>query len=204
MSFILCVCRGGGGAFFLYSHQPAPLFHRSAVANKYTADELALMRTQDVRYVAARAATEARKAERLASALHGVGVVDRPPSSHVVFVDDDAGVASFDPVAHFDTPADLLGRAHNRPRTRDVARAAAAVAIHRGGRPDRAAMKADKARAAAYTELERRKARVASLRRVEDALRTRGALQGKGRARRVTAKGSGQGRVYKWAKVRKR
>jgi hypothetical protein len=74
------------------------------------------MRTQDVRYIASKAATEARKAERLASSLHAVGVVDRPPASHLVFVDDAPAVARFDPVAHFDTPASLLGRAHNRPR----------------------------------------------------------------------------------------
>ena len=162
------------------------------------------MRTQDVRYVASRAATEARKVERAASALHGVGAVDRPPSSHVVFVDDEAGVAAFDPVAHFDTPADLLSRAHNRPRRSAVAQTSSITTLPRTGRADRAAMKADKARAAAYADVERRTAKVAALRRVEEALRTKGALQGKGRARRVTAKGSGEGAVYKWAKVRKR
>ena len=183
--------------------QPSPS-HSTAVANKYTADELALMRTQDVRYVASRAATEARKVERAASALHGVGAVDRPPSSHVVFVDDAAEVVSFDPVIHFDTPADLLNRAHNRPRRAAVEKASSTITLARGGRADRAAMKANKAMAAAYADVERRKAKVAALLRVEEALRTRGALQGKGRARRVTAKGSGEGAVYKWAKVRKR
>ena len=161
------------------------------------------MRTQDARYVGAKAATEAAKAARLKAVLHGIGAAERGPASHLVFVDDVDEVRSFDAARHFDTPASLLARSHNRPRTADLA-AGASVTVARGGRVDRAAMRADKARTAAYGELAARTARVASLRRVEDRLRLHSALQGKGRARRVSAKGSGEGRVYKWARVRKK
>ena len=235
----------------------------TATPNKYSAKELRLMRTQDIRYLASRATHEARAAERLARALHGIGVPRPPPSkespSHVVFVDSAPQVRRFDPVGHFGTPAELLERHYNRPRllaagggggggggsvgvggscggSSSAAAAAAAgslsssssaarqqqqqtaplVAFPRGTRPDRAAMKADKQRLASYAELARRRKRAAKLAGLEGALRKTQALSGKGRVRRLSPAealratggdndGRGvKGKVYKWAKVRKR
>jgi U3 small nucleolar RNA-associated protein 11 len=42
-------------------------------ANKYTADELHLMKTQDVKYVGLKASMEAKKAEKLRATLHLIG-----------------------------------------------------------------------------------------------------------------------------------
>lgn len=150
--------------------------------------------------------------------------------SHVVFVDSAPQVRRFDPVRHFGTPAELLERHYNRPRLLggeggDSAKAAAAatsssspplVAFPRGTRPDRAAMKADRQRLASYAELARLRRRAAKLAGLEGALRRTQALAGKGRVRRVSpaealratggeSDGRGvKGKVYKWAKVRKR
>jgi len=194
------------------------------------------MRTQDVRYLAARATHESRAAERLAKSLHGIGAgAGRPPSSHVVFVDSPEQVGRFSPQEHFGTPKELLGRAYNRPRvlpssgggggggggdgddlpSRPAVAFPAVVAFPAGERPDRAAMRADRRRAASYAELERRKRRASKLLELEGALRRTQALSGRGRARRLSpaevlrrtggaSDGRGKAKVYKFAKVRKR
>ena len=52
--------------------------------------------------------------ERLQESLHLIGVPAQ--NRHTVFVEDEKEAAAFDPAAHFDTPAELLGRTFNRPR----------------------------------------------------------------------------------------
>ena len=47
---------------------------RGDESNKYTADELALMKTQDVKYVALKAQIEAKKVAKLRANLHNVGL----------------------------------------------------------------------------------------------------------------------------------
>ena len=46
---------------------------RADESNKYTAEELALMKTQDVKYVGLKASVEAKKAEKLRANLHLIG-----------------------------------------------------------------------------------------------------------------------------------
>lgn len=214
--------------FFFFFQNKKLTKHSTAKPNKYTAAELRLMRTQDVRYLAARATHEARAAERLARSLHGIGAVDggsKPPASHVVFVDSASDVRRFSAEEHFGTPKELLGRAYNRPRVvlskgeggggQHPSPPAPLVAFPAGERPDRAAMRADRRRAASYAELERRRRRASKLLELESAMRRTQALSGKGRVRRLSpaevlrqtggrSDGRGKGKVYKFAKVRKR
>lgn len=55
-----------------------------------------------------------QKAERLKQSLHFIGMA--PQNKHTVFVDDAKEAAKFKPSKYFDTPAELVGRAYNRPR----------------------------------------------------------------------------------------
>jgi U3 small nucleolar RNA-associated protein 11 len=184
----------------------------AAEARTYTADELALMRTQDVRYVAMAAGVEAKRIERLRASLHGLGAADAARSAagastssapHTVFVDTKPEAARFDAAAFFDTPAELLGRAHNRPRRGQVSGPGAVLAAARPTPHARAAMKADKRRAASYKELSQRAGRLASLRALEGRLRLQGALQAKGSKKKVVkASARGDPAVYKWRRVR--
>ncbi len=184
----------------------------------YTADELALMRTQDARYVGMAAGVEAKKIERLRAGLHGLGAADavrsgsrRPrgaPPAHTVFVDSPSDAAAFDAAAFFDTPRDLLSRGHNRPRLGGQVTMAGAVLVGSAPAPsphDRAAMQAGKRTAAAYKELSQRGARLAKLRRLEGRLRLAAALQGKGSKRKVVgASKGGDPATYKWKRQRTR
>lgn len=65
--------------------------------------------------------------ERLQESLHFIGAT--ASNQHTVFVDDAAAARDFDAAAHFDTPAELLGRTFNRPRTAQLEAGEAAEGI---------------------------------------------------------------------------
>ena len=93
---------------------------RADESNKYTAEELALMKTQDVKYVALKASEEAKRAAKLKANLHRVGLdadedavseedeeryddegfairaAPRRKRRHTVFVDDAEAARAFD------------------------------------------------------------------------------------------------------------
>ena len=85
-----------------------------AEEREYTQEQLALMRTQDTRYLGLKSKHEARRIERLREGLHFVGA--RARNSHTVFVDSEREARDFRAEEHFDTPAELLDRAFNRVR----------------------------------------------------------------------------------------
>jgi|UniRef100_A0A6T5Y7T2 U3 small nucleolar RNA-associated protein 11 len=87
---------------------------RSTTQNKYTEDELKVMKTQDVKYVQLKAAIEAKRVEKMKRNLHGIGVSAK--RKHTVFVDTEEEAKSFDAAKHFDTAPELVGRTFNRPR----------------------------------------------------------------------------------------
>ncbi|KAJ4750636.1 U3 small nucleolar RNA-associated protein 11 [Rhynchospora pubera] len=55
-------------------------------ANKYTAEELLVMKTQDIGYVLQKLQSEKKKVERLSSALHALD--EQPNNKHVYFAED--------------------------------------------------------------------------------------------------------------------
>ena len=61
-----------------------------------------------------------QKVRRLKTSLHLIGAVPEGGRKHTVFVDDAAEARAFRPEAYFGTPAELLGRTHNRPRERQL------------------------------------------------------------------------------------
>lgn len=61
-----------------------------------------------------------QKLERLRRSLHFIGAPQQ--SKHTVFLEGEEA-SSFSPQQHFNTPAELLGRAYNRPRNEQLASA---------------------------------------------------------------------------------
>eukprot|EP00245_Coleochaete_scutata_P010506 TRINITY_DN3694_c0_g1_i1.p1 TRINITY_DN3694_c0_g1~~TRINITY_DN3694_c0_g1_i1.p1 ORF type:complete len:229 (-),score=55.77 TRINITY_DN3694_c0_g1_i1:234-920(-) len=88
---------------------------RSNEANKYTPDQLLLMKTQDVRYVVSKAQSEAKKVERLQAALHLVGA-DRQ-NKHMVFTEDGKRKRKGDDESLKETEASPLPPGVERKRT---------------------------------------------------------------------------------------
>ncbi|KAK3446487.1 hypothetical protein EUGRSUZ_A02172 [Eucalyptus grandis] len=55
-------------------------------ANKYTNEELMLMKTQDIGYILQKVQSEKKKIEKLTATLHSLD--DRPSSNHVYYAED--------------------------------------------------------------------------------------------------------------------
>ncbi|KAK7400256.1 hypothetical protein VNO78_11459 [Psophocarpus tetragonolobus] len=147
-------------------------------ANKYTQEELMLMKTQDMGYILQKLQSERNKIEKLTASLHSID--NQPPNKHVFFADDREEAKELQsryqkseiPLASDDIPAGIK---------RKIARS--------------------------YQELEARKNRLGQLEKIYMDMAMRKELQKKGRKRKLsedeivcpTTKP-----VYKWRAERKR
>lgn len=169
-------------------------------ANKYSQAELALMRTQDVGYLRAKATAEAKKIERLRSRLH---MVDAPrASTHKVFLDSAEEARAFDPAEYFDCPRELLGRASNRPRRAQLEGGGG------GGAPGldaKTAAKLERRKQTSYRELEQREARRATLDKLALRLEAgKAVMTGRGCKRKVAGATADAPAAFRWKQERKR
>lgn len=148
-------------------------------ANKYTEEQLRVMKTQDIKYVLSRAQTDAKRAERMQAHLHSIG--ERRPNTHVVFADDSDDAERMRPA--------LEERAAREP----------------GAAPLPAAVK--RRRAAAYRELAERRARAAAMQTMVQEMALKKELMGRGSVRKLKLKqrgGEEERIVYKWKRERKK
>ncbi len=194
----------------------------TAEANAYSQDELRLMKTQDVGYLTMKGQTERKKAERLREGLHALknraggppGPSSLPGSSgpggrlsatqHTLFVESDDEVAAFDAAQHFDTPAELLERAFNRPRTKQLASGSLVVsALPEGASLQKVASAVQRQAARAYEELRQREERERALVRARDHLEFQKKAMGGGRKVKVSGHGAAR-KEFRWKAERKR
>ncbi|GLI62103.1 hypothetical protein VaNZ11_004685 [Volvox africanus] len=183
---------------------------RHKQANKYSHEELLLMRTQDVKYLSMKATTEANKAARLRESLHFIGATvakgDKGSTAvprHTVFVDNEEEAARFDAAEYFDTPVELLDRTFNRPRSTQLADRQAVLGITK---------KLDKRNLPAYKELAQRQVRQRKVAAVANRLAYGKLLMGKGQKRKLRAKELKKagvepvaaGKVFVWKRERQR
>lgn len=173
---------------------------RSTEANKYSQEELRLMKTQDVGYLTLKSQAEAKKVERLQQSLHLIGAP--AANRHIVFVDDEEEAQAFDPAAHFDTAPELLDRQFNRPR---LSQLADAKAVSAGEAAAAAVKRLEKKRAAAYRELAERQQRQEKLGGLAQQMAYDKQVMGKGRKRKLRPEeAGGQTGVFRWKAERKR
>lgn len=92
--------------------------HREITSNVLDHETVNLMKTQDLGYIIYKKAIDQKKIERLRENVQLVGGVK--PKRHVLFVDNDDELDSFDIAKHFDTPAELLDRTHNRLKSSQI------------------------------------------------------------------------------------
>ena len=176
----------------------------TAEANKYTQDQLQLMRTQDVGYVNLKAQAEARKIEKMKANLHQIR--SKKQNKHTVFVDDEDELKSFNPSEHFDTPETMLRRSYNRPRSEQV-EANRALSSREKLDARLQAKTAKRKKLAAYRELKQRLQRHKKLTAVRDRLALKKELAGRGSKQKIRLYNEDTGNVqivYKWKKERKR
>jgi U3 small nucleolar RNA-associated protein 11 len=177
--------------------------HQVATAepNKYTQEQLRLMKTQDAGYLNFKAQAERKKVERMQESLHMIGAAAEQ-RRHVVFVDEEEDVRQFDPVQHFDTPAELLDRSYNRPTRAQLENAAAVTG---GAAAASRVARAEKRKLATYKELLQRTARQEALGVASQQVEYEKNVMGKGRKRKLTPQGAaGKKGVFRWKNERKR
>lgn len=177
----------------------------STEANKYTQEQLRLMKSQDIGYITLKAQAERNKVQRLQESLHLIGAPTPASRKHVVFVDDEQEVEQFDPEKYFDTPADLLQRSYNRPRNAQLSESS--LVVSGKGEPVSSAVvkKAEKHKVAAYKELLQRKKRQEALGGVSHQLQQQKNIMGNGRKRKLAPEeAEGKKGVFKWKNERKR
>lgn len=170
-------------------------------ANKYTQEQLALMRTQDIGYINVKAQTDAKKVDRMKQSLHFIGAA--PRNTHTVFVDSSEDAQRFRPEEYFGTEEAMLSRSFNRPRREQIDSDALIVS---GGNTSRVAKRAERAKAGAYKELSQRMERLGKLKQVSQGMELARAVAGKGRKRKMQPHEvhDGNAKVFKWKKERKK
>lgn len=147
-------------------------------ANKYTPEELLLMKTQDIGYVLQKIQSEKKKVEKLKAILHSLDI--RPSSKHIYYAED----------------SEEANEIQSRSSDKDELRTSGSV-------PYAIKRKTD----ASYRELEARMKRIEDLEKVHAEMALQKELQKKGRKRKLredeivcpTSRS-----VYKWRTERKR
>ncbi|XP_057547547.1 probable U3 small nucleolar RNA-associated protein 11 [Amaranthus tricolor] len=147
-------------------------------ANKYTPEELSLMKTQDIGYVLQKLQIEKKKVEKLRAMLHNLD--DQPSNRHIYFAEDR------------EEAKELLSKSSQKKELNTL-----------GPIPEEIKSMVN----ASYKELEARMKRVEDLERVHAEMTLQKELQKKGRKRKLredeivcpTSKP-----VYKWRAERKR
>ena len=168
------------------------------VENKkeYTADQLKIMKSQDLNYTKMKKTMERKKVEKLKTSLHLLGELeDSPPNTHTVFVASKKEVKTFDAATHFKTHPELVNRRFNRLRVDQLQGKPLSNAVSRE--------RLRKGRRGAYDELAKRIEREKHLSSVEEQMQLQKHLMGKGRRMKIQTEEDGPV-TYKWKKQRKK
>lgn len=165
-------------------------------SQRYSADQLKIMKSQDLNYTRMKKSMERNKVEKLNSSLHLLGEQeDNPPNSHVIFVDSKKDAETFDAATHFKTHPDLVNRRFNRLTVDQLQEQPLSNSMSQE--------KLRKARKNAYEELAKRIERQKHLEAVEGQMQLQKHLMGKGRRKKIY-NGEDGCVIYKWKKQRKR
>lgn len=92
--------------------------------DEHSKDQLSLMQTQDLKYIAMKRTMETKKIKRLQSQMHMIDFANKIQNKHTFFIDEeqDGNLNEFDVAKRLDTHPSLLGRKTNRPRMEDLAK----------------------------------------------------------------------------------
>lgn len=168
--------------------------------DKHTPEQIKLMETQDIRYIAYKRNIEAKKIDKLQSQLHMLDTANETQNQHTFFVDDATEMKNFDLAKRLDTHPALLFRRTNRPRLSAIKNMKLLEL------DNKTISKIEQKKHMAYKELEKRIHRERELTIVEQKLEMRRALKDKKSQKPKLVKPGTKDTapIYKWKYERKR
>lgn len=176
--------------------------HREKEKKKeHTAEQIKLMETQDIKYVAYKRNIEAKKIDKLQSQLHMIDAANETRNKHTFFTDDDEEVRTFDVAKRLDTHSSLLGRRTNRPKLSKLQN------MKLPDIDERTMAKMEQQKHMAYKELHKRIDRERELTVVQQKIEIKRALKDKkvaGPPKMIKAATPDSAPVYQWKFQRKR
>ncbi|XP_043239834.1 probable U3 small nucleolar RNA-associated protein 11 [Amphibalanus amphitrite] len=175
--------------------------HEVEAGDELPEDQLALLQSQDIRYIRQRRQLETKKLARLTAELHLLDAEGKPKNTHVFFTDDKKQARTLDVAERLRTAPELLDRAYNRPTVEQLSVMKAPRAMDEEQLDRILAEK--KAR---YSELAKRLEREKTLSLMERRMELKRHLQNKKEEapKKVHPGSSTQAPVYKWKTERKR
>eukprot|EP00096_Caligus_rogercresseyi_P009681 TRINITY_DN3327_c0_g1_i1.p1 TRINITY_DN3327_c0_g1~~TRINITY_DN3327_c0_g1_i1.p1 ORF type:complete len:251 (-),score=79.53 TRINITY_DN3327_c0_g1_i1:115-867(-) len=164
--------------------------------SEFTPEQIAVMQSQDIKYIIHRRNVEKKKVERLKASLHLISAGPIAKNKHTFFVDEDSEKRKFNVANRLDTHPELLSRSFNRPTTSTLESCSIPV-------PTKSS---DLLKEKRYKELETRLAREKQLAVLEEKMRSKILLQNKGnKPVRMVAPGTKDSApIYRWAQERKK
>lgn len=168
--------------------------------DKHTPEQLQLMETQDLKYVAYKRNIESKKINKLQSQLHMIDAANEIGNKHIFFAEDDDEAKTMDIVERLDTHPALLTRRTNRPRLSKLKD----LKVPQIGKHAR--LKVEKEKLKAYKELQKRIEREKALTIVQQKLEMERALKDtKVTKPKMLKKATADNApIYKWKYERKR
>jgi len=87
---------------------------------KLTDEQIALMQTQDIKYIINKRTAEKHKIDKLKASLQLINTSEKPKNKHTFFVDSESEKRNFDVAERLQTHPSLLERTYNRPKMSDL------------------------------------------------------------------------------------
>lgn len=168
--------------------------------DKHTPEQIKLMETQDLRYVAYKRNIESKKIDKLQSQSHMIDIANETQNQHIFFIEDSTEMKNFDLAKKLDTHPALLSRRTNRPKLSTI------KDMKLPELDDKTISKIGQKKHMAYKELEKRVHRERELTVVEQKLEMRRALKDKKikKPKLVKPGSKDAAPIYKWKFERKR
>lgn len=168
---------------------------------KLTPEQIALMQTQDMKYIVNKRTIEKKKIEKIKANLHLINCDEKPRNTHTFFVDSEKEKKSFDIAKKLDTHPSLLGRTHNRPKLKDLKSGKFKIEDI-----DEELMgETSKATQKAYKELQQRMTRESQLGVIQRKMEMKNALMAKVKPMKIVKEETKDSPpVYLWPQERKR
>ncbi|XP_067002656.1 probable U3 small nucleolar RNA-associated protein 11 [Anabrus simplex] len=174
--------------------------HELDKEDEHTPEQIQLMQTQDLKYIATKRKMESNKINRLQAQLHLIDVANNTENKHTFFVDNVKEAKKFDVATHLNTHPALLNRRTNRLQLEKLKKLSLPVL------DEQLLKKAEIHKKQAYKELSKRIQREKELSIIQQKLEIKRHLQNKTDLppKRVKPGSKDAPPIYEWPFERKR